>query len=778
MISLQPPWLSLRQFITYKAILDEKTGKWDKQPTDPKTNELINALDPRFWVTYEQARATEHPIGFVLTEDDPYFCIDIDGCLQPNMEWSPDSLTVVNSFPGAMVEMSMSGQGLHIWGRYRAPIPDHACRNASMGLELYHTKRFIALGQPGATGDRETDCTQPLEAAILKWFPPGAASGAVVDWTEVPVREWTGPLEDDDLIAKACRSGSAGAVFGNKATFKDLWEANETVLSNAYPSKTGQPYDASSADMALAAHLSFWTGRNCERMKRLMLASGLKRDKWEREEYLTQTILRGARQAKEVFTSRAVEETGEEKPSEPVPLGIVWPEQQVKLFEGCVYVLDEHVVQLPGGRLLKPEQFKAKFGGRSFPYTRENDKLTKDAWEAFTQSQVVEFPKVDSTCFRPHLAPGAVIEHDDMLLVNTYWPVKTPRKSGDATRFLMHLAKVLPHEHDRQIFLAYMAAIVQYPGVKFKWAPFLQGAPGNGKTLFSECIANAVGRRYSHLPKATEISSKFNLWMYGTLFIGVEDIYVPERREDVMEALKPMITGEWLEIEGKGGNQVTREICCNFIINSNHKAGWRKSKNDRRIAPFFSAQQSAADIAQDGMGGYYFPDLYRWLREEGYAIVNDYLHRYAIPDELNPAMFCHRAPDTTSTLEAVEVGMGRIEQEVLEAIEQGLHGFRGGWINSDSFDDLLKRIRADQSLPYARRRDVLRELGYDWHPGLLNGRVSNPLTDGRKPKLFLKVGHLAGNLRGSALLKAYYDAQAPATGAGVFGQSQQQEPAL
>ena len=755
--------LHLRQFITYRAAWKEEAKKYDKIPTDPKTGQDINAHDPKYWVTYEEAKATEHPVGFVLTDDDPYFCLDIDNCRLPSNQWSPESEEIAKAFPGAKVEISMSGDGLHIWGRYKPPIPDHAKRNIGLGLELYHNKRFIALGRPGATGDIETDCTRALELVILKWFPPGAV-GVVTDWTDGPVPEWAGPIDDDDLIARACRTGSAGAVFGNRATFRDLWEANEEVLGRAYPSQSGQPYNASSADQALATHLSFWTGRNCERIKRIMLRSNLKRDKWEREEYLTQTVLRGARQAKEVFTARVIEATEDAPadPDKPVPLGIVWAEKQVELFKGCVYILDEHVVQLPGGRMLRPEQFKAKFGGRSFPLDAENGKITKDAWEAFTQSQVIEFPKVDSTCFRPHLAPGAIIEQDDMLLVNTYWPVKTPRKRGDPTRFLNHLTKVLPHELDRRIFLAYMAAIVQYPGVKFKWAPFLQGAPGNGKTLFSECISNAVGRKYSHLPKATEIASKFNLWMFGKLFIGVEDIYVPERREDVMEALKPMITGEWLEIEGKGGNQVTREICCNFIINSNHKTGLRKAKSDRRIAPFFSAQQSVDDINRDGMGGYYFPDLYRWLREEGYAIVNDYLHTYTIPDELNPAMFCHRAPDTTSTLEAIDVGMGRIEQELLEAIEQGLPGFAGGWINSDAFDDLLKRIRADQALPYNRRRDVLMEMGYDWHPGLNQGRVNNPMNDGRKPKLFTKVGHLANNLRGGALLKAYYDAQAAA----------------
>ena len=43
---------------------------------------------------------------------------------------------------------------------------------------------------------------------------------------------------------------------------------------------------------ALCAHLAWWTGKDCERMARLLRASGLARDKHDREDYLQRTILR------------------------------------------------------------------------------------------------------------------------------------------------------------------------------------------------------------------------------------------------------------------------------------------------------------------------------------------------------------------------------------------------------------------------------------------------------------------------------------------------------
>jgi hypothetical protein len=76
--------------------------------------------------------------------------------------------------------------------------------------------------------------------------------------------------------------------------------------------------------------------------------------------------------------------------------------------------------------------------------------------------------------------------------------VNNPKDSGgDVSLFLAHMKKILPIPRDRSILLAYMAAVVQHQGVKFQWAPLIQGVEGNGKTLFSRCVAEAVGVRYS-----------------------------------------------------------------------------------------------------------------------------------------------------------------------------------------------------------------------------------------------------------------------------------------
>jgi hypothetical protein len=162
--------------------------------------------------------------------------------------------------------------------------------------------------------------------------------------------------------------------------------------------------------------------------------------------------------------------------------------------------------------------------------------------------------------------------------------------------------------------------------------------------------------------------------------------------------------------------------------------------NDRRFAHFYTAQQTAQDIARDKMDGSYMVDLYDWFNDQlGREYVAEILWTTPIPDEYNPARGLQRAPKTSSTDEAIEAGHGAVEQEVLEAIDREEVGFRGGWISSGALDSLLKKIGRDRAVPLSRRRDVLQSLGYDWHPALPKGRVHNPVApDAAKVKLFVR----------------------------------------
>lgn len=790
------PLATRRQFITVLfEPKPDKPGKTDKFPLHPDTGRVVSAHDPKVWLSYEEAKARaeawgpawgkELGVGFVITRDDPFWCLDIDGAMNC-VGWTQFATDLCSRIPGTAIEISHSGNGLHVWGSGGLVGEGRRKKRVDLGIELYSEGRFIALGSHGATGaiaDPNPVTTAAVQAVAAEFFPE-IESGFAGDH-DGPSPEWRGPTDDAELLRRALNSKSLRAVFGNGATFADLWDANESVLARAYPDPTGaRSYDASSADAALAQHLAFWTGRDVARIERLMRQSSLARPKWDaHSSYLVEmTIQSACGRQKDVLQDKPMElppasvaeanaalaaqlaTASSEPPLQTDVVGTTFltAAQQKELFKGCVYVVDEHKVLVPRGLLLDPGRFKATYGGYVFSMDAANTRTVRNAFEAFTESQVLRPPRADGTCFKPRLPPGTVVNEGGRTLANTWWPVDVKQTEGDPSRFLNHLAKLLPDERDQQILLSYMAACVQYPGVKFQWAPLIQGVEGNGKSLLSACVAEAIGRRYVHWPKARHIANQFNAWLYGNLFYAVEDIHTPEG-QDVIEELKPMITSAYgIEIEKKGVDQASKDICGNFMFNSNHKNGLRKTANDRRFAVFYCAQQSVTDLHRDGMANDYMKGMYDWLQQQdGFAIVTRFLKTWQIPAEFNPAGACQRAPRTSSTDEALANGMGRLEQEVLEAIAQDTPGFCGGWVSSMALAKLLERLGRIAMLAPSRRRDMMQALGYDWHPALASGRVHNQvMPDAGKPTLFIHHSNPAISLTNPhEIAKAYTAAQ-------------------
>lgn len=738
-----------------------------KVPVDT-AGKKINAHDPRQQMTYAEAVRTGGNLAFVFNSADPFFFIDLDDCLLPDgTGWTKEALYILSLFPGAFAEVSHSGRGLHIIG-LSTDIPAHRCKAIlpEITVELYTEKRFIALTGTNACGDPASDHTGALQSFVATYLP--AAAGGDIPEGPGPVPEWDGPEDDGELLKMALRSRGVRSILNGKCSFKDLWTANEEALARSFPDSHGErEYDTSHADAALAQHLAFWTGKDSARIIRIMRQSALCREKWEREDYLPRTVAKAVSLQRDVYKKRVptpATDAGTFRHEARRVTGFQYMtvDVQMEYFKGCVYVQDQHKIFIPSGDLLKQDQFNAMYGGYVFQLDEMGDKTTRKPWEAFTESQGVRFPKVHSTYFRPALPPGAVFEEDGRLNVNIYVPINTKRKTGDVTPFVEHVKKLLPDETDRRILLSYLAACVQHKGVKFQWSPLIQGVEGNGKTLLTRCVAFAIGERHTHMPPANEISEKFNDWLFYKLFIGIEDIYVPENKREIMEVLKPMVTNERLAMRAMYSGQIMGDNVANFVINSNHKDAIRKHAADRRFAIFYTAQQTVEDMLRDGMGGNYFPEIYAWLKTGGYEIVADYLYTYAIEEAYNPAGLCHRAPDTSSTGEAVREGLGGIEQDVLEAIAEGRSGFAGGWVSSVALDRLLINNRMQRALPQNKRKSMLDGIGYKWHPALVGGRANNVsiIDDGKKPVLFIRDDNAARHITNAAeIFKAYEKAQ-------------------
>lgn len=775
------------QFILWRAVL-RKNGKIDKVPYDRTGAKPGNAHDPSNWMSAAEAARMaagldgSFGVGFVFTDDDPFFFVDLDHCYDPKTDtWNSISQELVSSFQGACMEWSYSGTGVHIFGTY-SRLLDHGNKNTSLDIELYTSKRFVALTGNElypSSGDSSRNCSVQLQSLVRKYLKPNGVKPGTdtpIEWSTAPITPGTGLTAVDAVIDMLRKMQSPRSAFDpNRAQAIDLYEANEDILSRAYPSlNDDDPYDRSSADMALASHLAFLTGGNCELMREVMYKSELNRDKWhDRPVWLEETITKAASMCDEFYTPKAKRDTNIVLPGEAplislnlpsgssdtdtdthatyatgtdttaplVGVGILPVTQQIEYFKGCVYVSDLHRVFTPNGKLLKPDTFKTKYSGHKFIVENEGP-TTKNAYEAFAENRAHKFPKADSTCFRPDLEPGAIYEtQPGETSVNVFVPKWGKRVKGDARLMYDHFGKLLPNERDQQIILSWQAALVQYPGIKIPWAVMLQGIEGNGKSLIFKTLMHAIGRAYIHKLDANDITNVFNPWITGKILVWCEEIWVAGRR-DVANILKPLITDEIVHYQAKRQDQVTASNCANFFLNSNEKDGVLKTATDRRYAVFYTAQQDPDDMRLMGMDEStgYFKRLHDWLDHDGgLAIWANELANYPISINLKG-----RAPITSSTEEAIRVSGGAATHILINAVESDEPGFTGGLIDvQDACDHLMRYGKK-----YSPRKvgDILRGMGYITHPALRHNRDGRVYAGGRKRSILCRRGSIVANL--------------------------------
>lgn len=756
------------QFIIYKLIPKEN-GKTDKIPLNPYTLEVADSQDKSVWVSADIAcsLATLHGLGvaYVFTMNDPFFFVDIDDCQDSNGQWNPIANWLCSEFSGACVEVSQSGRGLHIIGT-GVVSEERRKKCKEYNFDIYTSGRFIALTGHHAIGDVNFNHQNKLEF-ICQTYLKRDNSIISQEWTNKPVEEWSGHLNDEDLIRHALRMKSADSVFSGKASFEDLWTGNTQVLGETYPHDQGtEPFDHSAADAALCCHLAYWTGKDCERIDRLFRQSALYRDKWNnRPEYikatvfgansLCKTVHKGVTQVDTKLPPNQFEQPSGFEISAKSGDTILTASQQEEYFKGCVYVIKNHMIYMPDGELLKPEQFKAVMGGYKFAIDYTNTKTINNAFEAFVESKCFSFPKAHATCFRPEHESGACIIENGLRLVNTYKPVEMNIVQGDPTPFLQWLQLIIPNPVEREITLCWMAAMIQYKGVKFQWAPVFQGVQGNGKTFISTILTKAIGERYCHTPKAKDLAGKgsqYNAWLTNKLFICVEEINMGNKAE-FEDTMKEIITNKRVEAEGKGVNQTMIDNRANFMFTTNHKDGVRKHRTDRRYCIIYTAQQTVEDLIKDGFldnneePTELMSNLYDWANNQGYGVINNYLLNYKINEKYNPAGKCHRAPRTASTDEAMDLSRGQIENEILEAARVERVGFCGDLISSIALSRLLEQIRGTSKVAVNKRKTMMFELGYIPHPALREGRLHvSSVVDNGKPILYVKKDSLAANL--------------------------------
>ncbi len=260
-----------RQWVLWRY--EEREGKLTKVPYragDP--DRRASSTDPATWSPFEQAvgaASRADGIGFVFSIEDPYVGVDLDQDF-PEPEWVIGRL---NSY----TEHSVSGTGLHVIAKGSLAHITH--KNRRGDFEVYETGRFFVVtgahveGTPTTIEARQSE----LQEVVSRYLPTESAPELVRTKSGVSV-------SDGELVDKMLRAN-------NGAKARRLWNG----------AWQGEYRSQSEADLALCNLLAFWTGRDPERIDALFRQSGLMREKWQREDYRTDTIAAAISTAREVY---------------------------------------------------------------------------------------------------------------------------------------------------------------------------------------------------------------------------------------------------------------------------------------------------------------------------------------------------------------------------------------------------------------------------------------------------------------------------------------------
>ena len=278
---------ALRQWVCWQAVPDPaRPGHPRKTPVNPMTGGGAMSNNSDTWADYDTAvRESKKYTGIGFMFANGYFGVDIDNVEDAIEDYKNGSTdNIVAEFIGTLrsyAEYSQSGRGIHIICRGKLPAGGRRKGN----IEMYDSGRFFVM-----TGNAAAEYTEIADGGErIKPLHEKYIGGTRPKPNRGPAAVQLVSLSDAEILQKAGKA-KAGAVF--QALYNGEWEAYFGSQSEA--------------DLSLCNRLAYWTGKDAEAMDRLFRASGLMRDKWDREQagstYGKLTIEKAIRDCESVYT--------------------------------------------------------------------------------------------------------------------------------------------------------------------------------------------------------------------------------------------------------------------------------------------------------------------------------------------------------------------------------------------------------------------------------------------------------------------------------------------
>ena len=231
-------------------------GRPNKYLINVHTGKFAESDNPETWTDYETACEYAKNNGgvtlaYALDGKDGIACIDLDHCIDENGEYSELAKEVLSKCGKTYVEMSVSGKGLHIFGKTKGM--DVRAFSKDGDFEFYQKSHFIAMTGDNVTDIRfesfDSDKMKELITRKCEKRSPWNGKGAGV--------EGLSKMSDRDVVEKACADKKHGE------TFKSLYNGQDLFNNH------------SNSDMSLMNRLAYWCNGDKEQMLRIFATSGL-----------------------------------------------------------------------------------------------------------------------------------------------------------------------------------------------------------------------------------------------------------------------------------------------------------------------------------------------------------------------------------------------------------------------------------------------------------------------------------------------------------------------
>jgi len=218
--------------------------------------------------------------------------------------------------------------------------------------------------------------------------------------------------------------------------------------------------------------------------------------------------------------------------------------------------------------------------------------------------------------------------------------------------------------------MSFMAYCVQNPGRKIRWAPLIKGIEGDGKSLIGDVLRAVMGESNVRSISPTVISTDFTGWAEGCCVGFLEELRLTgHSRYDILNALKPYVTNDRVEIHRKGKDPFDIINTMNYLGGTNHVDALPLNDTDRRWMIIFTRFGSKAEL-EAFVGDTYFTDLIDAIRDN-IPDLRRFLLDYKISPNFNP-----NGPAPVTEEKATMVSMSRSDEDEIarEIIEAGAMG--------------------------------------------------------------------------------------------------------